>query len=380
MKSFRARTAFTFALSSVLLMYSWDAAAQQPARPVIVPDQAKPANQEPTPPPKPRMFDPQGKILVQDRPRNVQPAAPIVASDQLLVGKEVQINSAGALLSLSDTTSQKSLYFRNVAGDLLFGSTVRGMNVGGADLSMYSDRFVIKDNGNVAIGSTAAPHRLSIRGGSLWTTAGWTGAVDLENGAALAWHANTSGQRFGIGHTNGGLYFFRTASDPATNSHDPAYDLVIKDDGTVMVNVIEINGADLAENFEVAEVSEARDGMVVSIDDERPGFLTLSDRAYDRRVAGVISGAGKLGPGVLMGRDMAVGESARPVALTGRVYCWADTSGGPIRPGDLMTTSSRLGHARRVTDHSKARGAILGKAMSSLDEETGLVLLLVTLQ
>jgi hypothetical protein len=33
-----------------------------------------------------------------------------------------------------------------------------------------------------------------------------------------------------------------------------------------------------------------------------------------------------------------------------------------------------------VTDHSKAQGAILGKAMSGLDNGQGLVLVLVTLQ
>ena len=34
----------------------------------------------------------------------------------------------------------------------------------------------------------------------------------------------------------------------------------------------------------------------------------------------------------------------------------------------------------KVTDHAKAQGAILGKAMSSLKEGKGLVLVLVSLQ
>jgi hypothetical protein len=33
-----------------------------------------------------------------------------------------------------------------------------------------------------------------------------------------------------------------------------------------------------------------------------------------------------------------------------------------------------------VTDHAQAQGAILGKAMGTLEEGTGLVLILVTLQ
>ena len=36
--------------------------------------------------------------------------------------------------------------------------------------------------------------------------------------------------------------------------------------------------------------------------------------------------------------------------------------------------------ARRVTDHARAQGAILGKAMSRLNEGKGLVLVLVSLQ
>jgi hypothetical protein len=68
------------------------------------------------------------------------------------------------------------------------------------------------------------------------------------------------------------------------------------------------------------------------------------------------------------------------VALTGRVYVQADSSNGPIKPGDMLTTSSTPGRAMKVSDHVRAQGAILGKAMTSLKEGEGLVLVLVTLQ
>jgi hypothetical protein len=70
----------------------------------------------------------------------------------------------------------------------------------------------------------------------------------------------------------------------------------------------------------------------------------------------------------------------RNVALTGRVYVQADTSNGAIHPGDLLTTSAIPGRAMRVTDHPRAQGAILGKAMTSLESGEGMVLVLVTLQ
>jgi len=53
---------------------------------------------------------------------------------------------------------------------------------------------------------------------------------------------------------------------------------------------------------------------------------------------------------------------------------------GFIVPGDLLTTAATPGHAMRVTDPTKASGAILGKAMTGLSEGRGLVLVLVSLQ
>jgi len=120
-------------------------------------------------------------------------------------------------------------------------------------------------------------------------------------------------------------------------------------------------------------------GMVVSIDPESPGDLVVSNKAYDRRVAGIISGAGGVKPGMLMGQEGSKADGTNPVALTGRVYCWADASYGPIQPGDLLTTSNIPGHAMKVTDYARAPGAIIGKAMTSLAEGKGLVLVLVSL-
>jgi hypothetical protein len=73
-------------------------------------------------------------------------------------------------------------------------------------------------------------------------------------------------------------------------------------------------------------------------------------------------------------------EGDHHVALSGRVFVKADASAGPIRPGDLLTTSAVPGHAMKVADHDRAQGAVLGKAMTGLESGTGLVLVLVTLQ
>ena len=81
-----------------------------------------------------------------------------------------------------------------------------------------------------------------------------------------------------------------------------------------------------------------------------------------------------------MGQRGSVADGNYPVALTGRVYCYVDATDYPVKPGDLLTTSGTPGHAMKVTEYSKAQGAILGKAMTSLDTGKGLVLVLVTLQ
>jgi hypothetical protein len=154
--------------------------------------------------------------------------------------------------------------------------------------------------------------------------------------------------------------------------------------GRTTTEVVEITGgSDLSEQFDVhppADGPPPKPGMVVCIDPHNPGDLVVSHRAYDDCVAGVISGAGGLQPGMLMGQSGSAADGQNPVALTGRVYCWADASCGPIQPGDLLTTSDTPGHAMKVTDRERSQGAAIGKAMSSLDAGTGLVLVLVNLQ
>jgi hypothetical protein len=83
---------------------------------------------------------------------------------------------------------------------------------------------------------------------------------------------------------------------------------------------------------------------------------------------------------MVMSQTGSIADGELPVTLTGRVYCWADAVSNPIEPGDLLTTSVTPGHVKKVTDYVKAQGAIIGKAMSSLNEGKGLVLVLVTLQ
>jgi len=151
------------------------------------------------------------------------------------------------------------------------------------------------------------------------------------------------------------------------------------DTSGVSVPVLTITGgSDLAEPFEMSG-AEMPKGSVVVIDEDHPGRLKLADQPYDHRVAGIISGANGVKPGISL-HQSGVMEGDQNVALSGRVYVQADAANGAIHPGDLLTTSSTPGHAMKVTDHLRAQGAVLGKAMTGLSEGKGLVLVLVTLQ
>jgi hypothetical protein len=187
--------------------------------------------------------------------------------------------------------------------------------------------------------------------------------------------------------TTGNVMTLTSNGRVGIHTEQPATELHVN--GTATVKVLQINGgADLSEHFEVKGTAEdgstasmpIQAGLAVSIDPDEPGKLVLSSQAYDRKVAGIISGAGGVRPGMLMSQSGLVSDGDHPLALTGRVYCWADASYGPIAPGDLLTTSDNPGHAMKVTDHAKAQGAVLGKAMTALKQGKGLVLALVTLQ
>jgi hypothetical protein len=142
-----------------------------------------------------------------------------------------------------------------------------------------------------------------------------------------------------------------------------------------------LSNADAAEDFEVVadDRSMAEPGTVMTID--ATGALRIAREPYDQRVAGVVSGAGDLQPGLVLGRDERTSSDAeKPVALDGRVNCKVDATDDAIAVGDLLTTSETPGYAMRVDDPDEAFGAVIGKALEPLEEGMGTVPILVALQ
>jgi hypothetical protein len=254
------------------------------------------------------------------------------------------------------------------SGEGITSQRTPGANQYGLDLFTAStERMTIANNGFVGINTTSPSERLEVNGNYVLIDGG--NAAD-KNGPIDAYIGGSgSGSDVQIGSFNSAITavgFWNNASGAWMH---------------IACSSISISGgSDLAEPFPVgAEGGEIPAGTVMVIDGKNPGQLKVSDQPYDRRVAGVISGANGINPGIQM-RQEGLSEGGRNVALTGRVYVQAVSANGAIEPGDLLTTSSLPGYAMKVTDYTRAQGAILGKAMTALNEGKGTVLVLVTLQ
>ncbi len=138
-----------------------------------------------------------------------------------------------------------------------------------------------------------------------------------------------------------------------------------------------LRNADCAEDFEIEVGQNAEPGTVMIIGEHLR--LRTSHQAYDRRVAGIVAGAGVYKPGIVLGRQTNA-QNALPIALMGRVMCKVDASYGAINVGDLLTTSPTPGHAMSVQQTDMAFGAVIGKALGSLASGQGLIPALIALQ
>lgn len=140
---------------------------------------------------------------------------------------------------------------------------------------------------------------------------------------------------------------------------------------------IRLVNADCAEDFDISAGEQVEPGTVMVIDET--GSLQQSRQPYDRRVAGVISGADGYKPGIVLDRQHPQ-LNRKSIALLGKVYCKVDTQYGAIQVGDLLTTSPTPGHAMKADDPLQGFGAVIGKALRPLSEGKGLIPILIALQ
>jgi hypothetical protein len=170
----------------------------------------------------------------------------------------------------------------------------------------------------------------------------------------------------------------KNATAAGVSGHNAAGGLAGFFEGDVVVTGdIRLANADCAEDFDVSGADKVEPGTVMVLGNE--GALSESEQAYDKRVAGVISGAGDCKPGIVLDKRQ-TSSNRQPVALMGKVFCKVDAHFGAIEVGDLLMTSSTPGHAMKTSDPFKAFGTVIGKALRPLTEGQGLIPILISLQ
>jgi len=230
------------------------------------------------------------------------------------------------------------------------------------------DRMVVDTNGLLRLGtgsSSILPSRVNA----------FVTSQNPDAGIAIA---QNSGVNVLLQASGAGGYIGTTSNHPLVFRTNDLDRMVVDTNGDLRVNGdIILANADCAEQFDIADIPAAEPGTVMVLGAE--GTLEVSAEAYDKRVAGVISGAGDYRPGIVLDSRKS-GAGRRPVALLGKGFCKVDAQFGEIEVGDLLTTSSTPGHAMKTSDQSRAFGAVIGKALRRLKSGQALIPILVTLQ
>jgi hypothetical protein len=193
-------------------------------------------------------------------------------------------------------------------------------------------RLLITPTGNVGIGTTAPGAKLEVSG-NLKLTSGSGASITFQDGTvqSTAWTGTTC-------------------------------------------------GGDYAESVDVSgDRTHYEPGDVLVIDPAAEGNFLKSVEPYSTSVTGIYSTK----PG-LVGRRQLTDKSQMkdevPMAMVGIVPTKVSAENGPIKPGDMLVTSSTLGYAMNGTDRSRMLGAVIGKALGHLDSGTGVIEVVVTLQ
>jgi hypothetical protein len=202
----------------------------------------------------------------------------------------------------------------------------------------------------------------------------WTSTQDT---APLERMRITSGGNVGIGTTTPGAALEVNGVIKLTASKGGS---IMFQDGTTQSTAYTgvACGGDYAESVDVTgERTKYEPGDVLVIDPKVPGKFLKSNEAYSTLVTGVYSTK----PGTV-GRRQATAKSPDevPMAMVGIVPIKVTAENGAIKTGDLLVASSTLGRAMKGTDRSKMLGAVIGKALGSLDSGTGVIEMVVTLQ
>ena len=150
---------------------------------------------------------------------------------------------------------------------------------------------------------------------------------------------------------------------------------VVDNNGDVSIHLdggsgdIVLKNADCAEEFDCGDRGRRRRGRSLSLRED--GGVGVSERAYDTRVAGVVSGRSGYRPVIVLGAGRPRSSSRVRVALAGRVACPFDAASGPCAsaicwrrpPGQGMRWPPRPGLAQSA----RSSGRLWGRCQPAPD-------------
>ncbi len=287
-----------------------------------------------------------------------------------------------AVVGESSSTYHAGVTGRNLTNGANGGVGIYG--VGGLYAGKFDGPLQVNGNATVTGGLTAGSVSANNQGG--WAVAAVSATEDAINSTSSApshagVSANNNGGGFGLWASSpgeGGVGVYGTGAKYA-GQFDGTLQVngQVYVTGTLSASDVWLPAADCAEDFDIEAACDAEPGTVMVLNDN--GCLRPSEQSYDKKVAGVISGAGAYSPAIILDRQDSSAKRM-PIALVGKVYCKVDAQFGAIQVGDLLTTSPTAGHAMKAGEPALAFGAVIGKALRALGAGQSLIPVLIALQ
>jgi hypothetical protein len=273
-----------------------------------------------------------------------------------------------------DSDNGFGVFGSSAAADAVHGESQNGVGVYGGSVTADAIQGRSQSSQHAGVSGANSGGGFGVWGNSDAVVGVYGGSVTAD---AIQGRSQSS-QHAGVSGANSGGGFGVWASSNSTGLYAQGIpagyfngDVLVTGD-LVLVN----QSGDVAEDFDVEANALNLDPGTVLIINEK-GNMCASEAPYDTRVAGVAAGAGNLKPAVLLQRVPSQ-KPRLPIALVGKAICKVDATFGEIIAGDLLTTSGTPGHAMKAADRSRAVGAIIGKALASLDAGIGLIPILVS--
>lgn len=333
---------------------------------------------------------PRQEILPVPYAMSLVPGAKVVGDQS---GSVLRVENSGTGIWARATAPDQCAIFGYAAATTGWSVGVAGDTYSSEGAGVVATNFATTGGGYGVWGNTMSPDGIGVYGQSDvggngvqgWTTGGsdtnyaagvWGGTDTMYNVGVAGWHSGVGTAIVGESVGGTGIAARSTSWRPieAFGSSWDDVEFYVSNDGNVYADgTFHTPAADFAEMLPAQAGLEPGDVLVIGTD----GKLTRCTQVYQTAVVGVYSTQ----PGFLGGAgDDADLTGKVPLAIVGVAPVKVSSENGPIVPGSLLTPSATAGHAMVCNERLHCIGAIIGKALESLDEGTGVIKVLVTLQ